>query len=167
MRTIILVSGPPAAGKSTLAAALASELGFPYVDKDAIKESLFDVLGTGDRDWSRDLSRASFDVMVRLARAFETGVFAGNFSLEMAPGLAELSPPPIEIFCRCPTDVLVYRIKARKRHAGHLDDQTASEVARGVPSSEPLGLGGPFLEVNTAREPDIDRVVDWARTAGL
>ena len=167
MRTIIFVTGPPAAGKSTLAEPLAAALGFPLVEKDVIKEGLFEALGTGDRDWSRELSRASFDVMLRLARTFETGVFAGNFSLEMAPGLADLVPPPIEIFCRCPTDELVARIKTRKRHAGHLDDETAREVARGVPSSEPLQLGGPFLEVDTSMHVDIDRVVEWARTAGL
>lgn len=167
VQTIILVTGPPAAGKSTLATALAEQLGFPVVDKDVIKEALFDQLGTGDREWSLSLSQASLDVMLRLAQNFEAGIFAGNFSLETAPGLAELSSPPIEVFCRCPTDELVRRIKSRKRHAGHLDDQTAREVARGVPSSEPLALGGPVLEVDTSREVDVARVVDWIRTAGL
>lgn len=166
-RTTILVTGPPAAGKSTLASSLAQELGFPMIDKDVIKEGLFDVLGTGDRDWSLSLSQASFEVMLRLMARFENGIFVGNFSLEAAPGLSEIAAPPIEVFCRCPTNELVRRIKARKRHAGHLDDQTAREVERGVPSSEPLELGGPLLEVDTSRQVDVGPIVDWIRTAGL
>ena len=166
-RTLILVSGPPAAGKSTLAGSLGTELGVPVIDKDVIKEALFEVLGTGKRDWSRTLSQASFTVMLDLAAGLDAAILVGNFSLEMSPRLSELTPAPIEIFCRCPTDVLVRRVKERKRHAGHLDDATAREVARGVPSAHPLELGGPVLEVDTSRSVPIEGVVDWIRTAGI
>ena len=163
----MLVTGPPAAGKSTLGAALATSLGFPMIDKDVIKEALFETLGTGNREWSRELSQASFRVMLDVAREIDAAILVGNFSLEAAPTLAEWFPPPIEVFCRCPPDELVARIKARKRHAGHLDDETAREVARGVPSSEPLALGGPLLEVDTSRPVEVENVVEWVRTAGL
>ena len=167
MQTLILVTGPPGAGKSTLARPLAEELGLPLLEKDTIVVALFESLGTGDREWSRSLSRASFRIMLDLSAQLPAAILEGNFSLEMAPGLAELSPPPIEIFCRCPTDELVRRIKGRKRHAGHLDENTAREVSRGVPSSEPLALGGPFLEVDTSRPVPTAGVVDWVRTAGI
>ncbi len=167
VRTTILVTGPPGSGKSTLAEALAHELGFPLIDKDVIKEALFEELGTGNRDWSRTLSRASFRIMIELARRLDASILVGNFSAVSAPGVMELSPAPIEIFCRCPTEELVRRIKARKRHRGHLDDVTVREVQRGTPSSQPLGLGGPFLEVDTSRVVEADGVIDWVRTAGL
>ncbi len=167
LRTIVLVTGPPGAGKTTLAVPMATELGLPLIDKDTIKESLFEVLGTGDREWSRTLSRASFEVMLNLAHEIDAAVLVGNFSLEMAPSLSTLDPPPIEIFCRCPRDELVRRIKARGRHAGHLDDTTVREVRRGVPSDEPLRLGGPYLDVDTSRRVPIEPIVDWVRTAGL
>lgn len=37
-RQVVFVSGAPGAGKSTLAAPLAAELGFPLVSKDRIKK---------------------------------------------------------------------------------------------------------------------------------
>jgi adenylate kinase family enzyme len=48
-RRVVLVSGAPGAGKTTLASALAPALGFPLIAKDHIKETLVDVLGDAAR----------------------------------------------------------------------------------------------------------------------
>jgi predicted kinase len=56
--TLLVVTGAPATGKSTIATRLATTLGWPLLAKDDLKEALFDVLGTGDRQWSRRLSDA-------------------------------------------------------------------------------------------------------------
>ena len=52
--TLIVVSGAPGTGKSTIAAALGAALRFPVLSLDPIKEALADVLGLGG-DWSNQV----------------------------------------------------------------------------------------------------------------
>ena len=57
----MIVSGPPGAGKSSLAIPLAQRLRLPLLRKDHIKETLHDHLPAhGEaRDWSRSLGGAA------------------------------------------------------------------------------------------------------------
>ena len=63
MPVLLLVSGPPVAGKTTLARRLAAEFGLPLINKDGIKELLFDTVGTHDYAWSQNLGRASIALL--------------------------------------------------------------------------------------------------------
>jgi predicted kinase len=72
---LVVVTGPPASGKSTIAHALSKRLGLPLIAKDEIKESLFDALGVGDVDWSSRLGAATFEIqMVVLGELLRTRV---------------------------------------------------------------------------------------------
>jgi adenylate kinase family enzyme len=62
-RTVVLVTGTPGAGKTTVSRALSKALTLPLLSKDAIKESLFDVLGVRDREWSLQLGAAANNVL--------------------------------------------------------------------------------------------------------
>jgi predicted kinase len=80
---LILITGLPGTGKSTLARTLALHFGVPLICKDTIKEPLLEVIGAPDRVESRRLSDASFAVMFCLARdCLQAGVdliLEGNF----------------------------------------------------------------------------------------
>lgn len=65
---LILVTGLPGTGKSTLARRLSRHFSVPLIYKDAIKEPLFDVLGAPNREGPRQLSNASFAVMFSILR---------------------------------------------------------------------------------------------------
>ncbi len=69
--SLIVVSGAPGTGKSTIAAALAADLGWPLLAVDTIKETLADVLGLGDEDWSGRLGDAAAELVFRLCGQFQ------------------------------------------------------------------------------------------------
>ena len=174
---LVLVTGPPAAGKSSIAAELARELGLPLLAKDGFKETLFDALGTGDRAWSRRLGQATFPLLYHaVARVLAAGcgaVLEGNF----APGIAERElealPPHrlVQVFCSAPADLLAERFVARaaERHPGHVDHETAAEIRARIAAGEwgplaPLGLAAPRFELDTSGPVDLEQVLEAART---
>jgi predicted kinase len=88
--TLIVVSGAPGTGKSTIAAALGAALRFPVLSLDPIKEALADVLGLGGEDWSNQVGDAAAEVVFRLA-ATVTPLQLGAGLIEVdtgAPGAA-------------------------------------------------------------------------------
>ena len=64
--TLVLISGAPGTGKTVLLRKLAPVLSVVVLEKDAIKEILFDTLGTGDREWSKKLGVTTFELLYML-----------------------------------------------------------------------------------------------------
>jgi predicted kinase len=164
--TLVLVTGPPASGKTTLAQPLAHHLGLPLLGKDTIKEALFDTLGTGDRAWSRRLGAASYAVLLALAGELPAAVLDANFYPEHGPALLQACQRPIEVFCRCPAAEVERRFtrRAPARHPGHVDhvlDARLKAVLDG--GVGPLGLGGPVLEVDTGGPVEVTAVARWVK----
>lgn len=63
----VLVTGIPAAGKSTMAHYLAEHLSIPVISKDVIKELLFDSVGFDSREEKVNLGIASMNIMYYMA----------------------------------------------------------------------------------------------------
>lgn len=173
LASLLLVTGLPGAGKSTVAHRLREALGWPLLAKDAIKESLFDSLGWSDRAWSKRLSGASysllFDVACELIRARQNCIIEGNFRWEeVGTRFARIdaigSVRYTQVFCTAVPDVLVARMRDRvatgRRHPGHVDTETTNEIERELRacSSQPLPVGGEALVFDSNGD-DLDALI--------
>jgi predicted kinase len=152
-RPFVVVTGLAGAGKSTLAVPLAAALDIPLISKDGIKEALLDVVGSGDWQWSKTLSRGADAAMIEIARDLPAAVLDNYWYPETAPRL--LSPfggRLVEVCCRVDPDVARARFTARRRHPGHADvDNPAAPID---PTRFPLRTLGPVVEVDTTARVD-------------
>jgi predicted kinase len=175
---IVIVTGPPAGGKTTIASALASELALPLLAKDAFKELLYDALGSGDVEWSRRLGRAVYPLLYHALevelRAGRSCVLEANFDHDFAgrelAALSERHPfRALQLVCSAEPDVLLERYAARAgtRHPGHLDAARVDEVREAIAAGRwrALDLGADTIEVDTTdwAAVDVRRLVERAR----
>jgi len=169
--TIIIVTGRPATGKSTLAKWLSQELKLPLVSKDSIREELFDRLGWKDRMWAQELGKASVDIMFYFARAeLEVGhsiIMDNSFYPPVSnPRFQALKEQyqaeSIQIVCDSDRDTLFQRFKSRaesgKRHPGHGDQAVLAELYLNLSdTSLPiLDIGGGVIEVDSTDFAKVD-----------
>jgi predicted kinase len=165
----VLVGGPPASGKSSLAAPLAAELGLPLIAKDAIKEALMDALGhPRDVQESRALGRAAVMAMLAVARTSPSAVLDSTWYDYTRAAVRGLPRPLIEIRCLVPQELARRRYAERSgyRHAGHLDADRLEEELWDPMHSRALGVG-PLIEVDTTREVAIAELADQVRALAL
>jgi len=147
----VVVSGPPASGKSTLAPALAERLGLPLLAKDTIKDALMRVLPVPDLAASRELGRASVVAMLAIAAENPGVVLESAWQRSRAiADLRALPGPIVEVFCRCDRPTLETRYRARSvtRSAGHFDAVRTSDELWGPETTEPVAGGWPVMIVD-------------------
>jgi predicted kinase len=149
----VVVSGPPASGKSTLAPPLAAELRLPLVAKDTIKDALMTVLPVPDVAASRVLGRASVVAMLAVAAASPVGAVIES-NLHRSRAVAEVAALPgrvVEVFCACDPEVGAarYRARAGSRHAGHFDQERDPAELWNDEVARPVDGGWPVLRVDT------------------
>jgi thymidylate kinase len=169
---LVVVSGLPASGKTTVGGLLSERLRLPLIDKDAILEALFDTLGSPNREARERLSRASDEVLFSLAASSTTSILVNWWNPETAPTrLRRITPSVVQVFCACPVEVAVKRFEARNRHPGHHDPRRSPpeveaqvhrvrETFRG-----PLRLRGPLVRVDTTRTLDRDALAAEVRAS--
>lgn len=169
-RSVILVNGVPASGKSTVARAVAGALGWPLLTLDTVKEPFFDHLGTGDRDYNRALGRASYQAIFSLIGDWPAGLGAvvdAWFGFQPPEVLdAHLARAGVgataEIWCMAPPAVVAERFASRadSRHKGHPGADYAPELAALAARAAPIGRG-PLVTIDTTRPLDIAALIAW------
>jgi predicted kinase len=173
-RSIILVSGAPASGKSTVARALAETFGFSLLSKDTFKESLYDSLGDvlakrvpAIEDLSRLLSRVAMDMLWSTAPGCPRVILEANFRTkneEERARFAALDGRKLEVYCRCSPEEAARRFRERaareRHHPAHSVKILSAEAMQEY--DQPFGLC-PVIEVDTERPLDAAEIVRRVR----
>jgi predicted kinase len=129
---LIIIAGMPASGKSTAAAAVSKAFGYPIIEKDNIKEGLFEVLGFESNDEKKALDIAANEALLRVLKAMmksgNSVILDNNFDTASNARLRDLvgeyRPNCVTVFLSCDPETLYERYCARdlahKRHLGHV-----------------------------------------------
>jgi len=170
---VILFTGLPAAGKTTLGQSVATYLKIPALRLDSIKESLFDSIGYSTLAWSEFLTIVSRDMAFRLLPGIGSCVFDVFISPEEARRrLVPVVETVIEIHLSVAYDIawrrFVERARSGHRHPGHLNADTTFDffVSSLEPQhvDKPFRLGGPLLEIDTKEFGDPATACLWAES---
>lgn len=174
---IVIVSGPPGSGKTTLARPLAERLGFALLTKDDIKETLYLAMqGTpGDVEFSRRIGSAAMEVLWSLAPHCPAVVLEANFRTKspyerdkVAALLALPNTQMVEVYCRLPREEASRRFAERARHARHHPAHALAEMSpeRMMEYEEPFALS-PVIEVDTQSPVDMEELAAQVQNVWL
>lgn len=169
-KQLVLVSGAPGVGKSTIATPLAKELGFALITKDHIKEILFDALEgpAGDLVFSRKLGSAAMNLMWSLAEKSPQAVLDANFRphSEYEQGrLRAFRCPIVEVHCTCPPEEIRRRFEYRAANERHHPAHPIAEFPEAwfAEYDRPMKVG-PLIEVDVMQPVDIAALVERVRS---
>jgi predicted kinase len=158
-RRVVLVSGAPGAGKTSLARPLAAELGFTLLGKDRIKETMHDWLGApaADLAWSRKLGATAMELLWALAADAPAVVLEANFrprSTYEQDRIAALGGRLVEVNCACPPEVAArrYADRAMTSHPVHVVASLTPDLL--TEFDRPVGVGQ-LISVDTSAPVDI------------
>jgi predicted kinase len=180
---LVVVTGAPGSGKSTIAVPLAERLRLPLIAKDELKEALWEHVGPGDRERFLAYGRASYPLMHLVARivlrAGGSAVLEGNFApawaaAELAALRAELPFRFVQILCVAEPETCLARYRERAgsdaRHpmhriGGEESDASVERQLRDGFWNEPIALEGELFRVDTTRPVDVDVLADGVAAA--
>jgi predicted kinase len=168
---LIITTGRPAAGKSTLAKWLSKELGVPFVSNDNVRDLLFKGLGWKDRKSAQLLGRTSNDIMFYFAEmqleagcslildhAFDPLLSAPKFQALKTKYSIEI----IQIICNSDRETLFNRFHERAKsgnpHPSPGDEEVLDELRAYLEKEQSLvmDIGGTIIEIDTTDFAKVD-----------
>jgi predicted kinase len=181
-RLMIIVSGAPATGKTTLSKNIAKKFDLPLVNKDELKELLFDNLGLKDTDWAVKLGIASFELLFLLAdKLAQTGkpfIVEGNFDNRFSTKSfidmkTKHNYSVLHLHCHAEEKILYERYVSRDnsgdRHPGHIRLEGGFEDFKNTIIDRPFKLlieDSETIEIDTTRfnEVDLDKISNQVKS---
>jgi predicted kinase len=161
---LILISGFSCTGKTTLAQKIAKRYSLPLIGRDDIKESLYNSLGYSDRECSKKLGAASYDLFYlfieQLLANKQSLITESNFQSETdTHKLLNLHSKYqftlLQIYCYTSEAIALQRFNYRaisgERHPGHVDHLIYEEMKANLKqgSYEISDIGNCTIKINT------------------
>ena len=162
----MLISGAPGTGKTVLAQQLAAALPVTVIEKDVIKETLFDTLGKRDLEWSKRVGAATFallDIYVQAhLKAGDSIIAEAAFWRE--PGIVWLDRMKqrynfriLEMHCHAEQETVLRRFAGRgdsgDRHSGHRSGRSICAIVKELRDNygryAPLTTGDGLVRIDT------------------
>ena len=169
----ILVTGIPAAGKSTMAKFLGEQMQLPVLSKDSIKELLYDTVGFRSRSEKVRLGTAAMDIMYYAAEQLmscrQAFILENNFEHASREGLTAIQDrhgyQAITVTLTGDRETIYRRFLERNqspdRHRGHIvNDRYPEEGPSTVPPPPSFedftaGIAARGMDTFTANGPHI------------
>ncbi|ANS42767.1 AAA family ATPase [Serratia inhibens] len=175
-KTVILVNGVPASGKSTVAQALAQHFGLPYLAIDGIKEPFMSRLDNVDRGLNRRLGCAAYEAIwsiVAQAPDCCTYVIDAWFGFQPREQLRHYLreagvTQPLEVWNQISGELAAERYASRivQRPKGHPGTEYLPELRALAERAAPMAIG-PVIRVEQAQPLEIGRIVDSLAEYGI
>jgi predicted kinase len=166
---LIIVTGLPATGKTTLSRTLAKELNLPLLAKDDLKSIMFDGLGWSDLDWSVKVGVTAFRLMDYV---IEEQLRHGNSLILECPFDPKWDNERfqrwqkaygftcVQVVCTAEREVIKQRFSERapSRHPGRTEAANLEEFMRELTTRtlEPLDLDGPVITLDATDFSTVD-----------
>jgi adenylate kinase family enzyme len=165
---ILIIHGPPAVGKTTLATKVGAKLQLPHIGRDYITEWLMDAGHIDHQDFHKYIGHAGYELMFNMTSELVKGKSsfmvegclnpqgaASRFQEVLGPSIDQV----VEVFLSAPIEVLVERYRERtfgeNRHKAHNDTEKVNRIKDHLESVKytPMNIGSELIEVDGLEDP--------------